>query len=581
MATMIPSVISPEVKSNAEKRIFEWFKNAPNTDDWIVLHSLGISNHNKVLYGETDFFVLAPGMGLFALEVKGGRVKRQNGIWYFTNKYGKTDSKERGPFDQAKDGAFSIIDAIKRERDNSHFNVGEVFFSFGVMFPDIEYTASGTDQEQWQVFDSRNEKNVKEYIIHLSKMAQRKWINLYGNFNKEKLPTRKDVKYIASILRGDFDCALSINAQLQHAEESLLKLTKEQYRCIDQIDDNPRCLIQGAAGTGKTLLALEEAKKSAAKGEKVALFCFNSNLAEWLNYYFVNIAEELRPSYVGTFHRYMRQVADTHGLSERPPSDLEEQQLYYKSILPNKILDLIDDEDKFDKIIVDEAQDLISIEYISVFDACIKKGFERGKWTMFGDFSMQAIYSDGMTGAEMKEMLEEFTSFIKFKLTQNCRNTKQICDEIETITGFVPPSDLWVRVEGPPVNYITFASEDEEKEKLEKLLAQLIDSHVDPSNITLLSSVKRENSIVDSLKNKKKIHNFKAEGNTGITFSTIQAYKGLENSVIIIADVEHYDYEKLMYVGLSRARTGLYILESDNAHKQYLELTKRRLFGGR
>ena len=114
MATMIPSVISPEVKSNAEKRIFEWFKNAPNTDDWIVLHSLGISNHNKVLYGETDFFVLAPGMGLFALEVKGGRVKRQNGIWYFTNKYGKTDSKERGPFDQAKDGAFSIIDAIKR-----------------------------------------------------------------------------------------------------------------------------------------------------------------------------------------------------------------------------------------------------------------------------------------------------------------------------------------------------------------------------------------------------------------------------------------------------------------------------------
>ena len=36
MAKMIPSVISPEVKSNAEKRIFEWFRDDPKTVDWIV-----------------------------------------------------------------------------------------------------------------------------------------------------------------------------------------------------------------------------------------------------------------------------------------------------------------------------------------------------------------------------------------------------------------------------------------------------------------------------------------------------------------------------------------------------------------
>ena len=79
MAIMIPSVISPEVKSSAERKIFEWFQNAPGTDKWIVLHSLGITTHNKVIYGETDFLVLAPQLGIFALEVKGGRVKRENG----------------------------------------------------------------------------------------------------------------------------------------------------------------------------------------------------------------------------------------------------------------------------------------------------------------------------------------------------------------------------------------------------------------------------------------------------------------------------------------------------------------------
>ena len=83
MAIMIPSVISPDVKSNAEKHIFKWFQKAPGTEDWIILHSLGVSNHKKVIHGEVDFFALIPEMGIFALEVKGGRVRRQNGIWSY------------------------------------------------------------------------------------------------------------------------------------------------------------------------------------------------------------------------------------------------------------------------------------------------------------------------------------------------------------------------------------------------------------------------------------------------------------------------------------------------------------------
>ncbi len=100
MAIMIPSAISPGIKSNAERHIFSWLKNAPETEEWIVLHSLGITNHNRVIHGEVDFVVLVPSSGIFALEVKGGRVIRINGIWSFTEKYGYTDSKGRGPFDQ-------------------------------------------------------------------------------------------------------------------------------------------------------------------------------------------------------------------------------------------------------------------------------------------------------------------------------------------------------------------------------------------------------------------------------------------------------------------------------------------------
>ena len=577
MAIMIPSVMSPEIKSNAERKIFEWFQSAPGTDKWIVLHSLGITTHNKVIYGETDFLVLAPQLGIFALEVKGGRVKRENGIWYFTNRYGKTNSKVRGPFEQAKDGIFSIVEAMKKRVDMDHRHIPNVLFGYGVMFPDIEYTSSGIDEEQWQVFDYRDGTDVKQFIKRLADGAKGKWEALYGPLNKSKLPDAADVRYMASILRGDFDCAVAMSVQLRNANEALIALTKEQYRCLDQLDDNPRCLIQGPAGTGKTLLAIEEVKKFAARGDKVALFCFNSNLADWMSNYFDDMPESVRPQYVGTFHKYMTQVAKDADLLPVYPHDPEKVQQYYQEELPEAAaLALLESGELYDIIVVDEAQDLIRDSYLEVLSASIKKGLARGRWTMFGDFSMQAIYAAGMSGADMIEKLEDQTSFIRFKLTVNCRNTKPICKEIETVTGFKAPHDLWTKVDGPPVQYITWSTMEGQCKKLKDVLKQLENAHIKPEQITILSPRKKEDSVVSMLDGYV-VKDFKVPSGMNTTFCTIQAYKGLENTVIILTDIEAFSEEKLMYVGLSRACSGLFILESEAAKKEYDDLWVRRL----
>lgn len=577
MAIMIPSVISPEVKSSAERKIFEWFRNAPGTDKWIVLHSLGITTHNKVIYGETDFLVLAPKLGIFALEVKGGRVRRENGIWHFTNRYGKTNSKVRGPFEQARDGIFSIVDAMKKRTDIEHRHIGNMLFGYGVMFPDIEFTSSGIEEEQWQVFDSRDGSNVKQFIKRLSDGAKAKWEAHYGPISSSKFPDSADVKYMASLLRGDFDCAVSMSVQLRNASEALIALTNEQYRCLDQLDDNPRCLIQGPAGTGKTLLAIEEVKKSVARGEKVALFCFNSNLADWLSSYFADMPDAVRPKYVGTFHKYMTRVAKEAGILPAYPHDPDKVQHYYQVDLPEAAaIALLDAGELYDKIVVDEAQDLIRDSYLDVMSSCLEKGLSRGHWTMFGDFSMQAIYADGISGTKMIEKLEEQTAFIRFKLTINCRNTKPICKEIETVTGFIAPHDLWTKVDGPPVQYITWSTMEGQSKKLKALLKQLADAHISPEQITILSPRKREDSAVSMLEGYT-IKDFKVPTGNNTTFCTIQAYKGLENTVIILTDIEAFSEEKLMYVGLSRACSGLFVLESDTAKKEYDALWVRRL----
>ena len=117
---------------------------------------------------------------------------------------------------------------------------------------------------------------------------------------------------------------------------------------------------------------------------------------------------------------------------------------------------------------------------------------------------------------------------------------------------------------------------DEQCDKLRCLLQKLKDDHIAPEKITILSPKKKEDSVVAML-NDHTIRDFQIPVGMYTTFATIQSYKGLENSVIILTDIESFSAEKLMYVGLSRANFGLYILESDEAKREYDDLFIRRL----
>lgn len=582
MAKMIPSAISPDVKSHAERHLFSFFRDAPHTEDWIVLHSLGISNHNKVIHGETDFFVLVPYMGLFALEVKGGRVRRKDGVWTFTDKYGNTDSKERGPFDQAWDGIHSIVDDIKKKLDPAHQYLQNIFYGIGVMFPDVEYMTVSCDEEQWQVFDCNDGNNVYDYICRLFNGACQKWKSVYKHdVPVNKLPSVDDVRYIASLLRGDFDKALAISAQIRYSEAELVRLTDEQYRCIDQLEDNKRCLIEGGAGTGKTLLAIKEAENAVANGLKVALFCFNKNLGDWFEKSFDDNSSNLRPAFVGTFHKYLIRIIKQSGMHISFPRDDDDMQSFYSDELPEMALVALTQlrDNGFDKIIVDEAQDLITERYLNVFNRLLAGGLARGRWTFLGDFSQQAIYNTALTGTEMKDLIESRTSYIRFKLTINCRNTNTICDEIGLVTGYKAAGGVWSKVDGVPVQYLTYSDREEEKAKLESTIQDLIEGHISPKNISILSPVRKENSIVSEI-DSIEIKDYKIYSNNKLAFSTIQSFKGLENVVIILVDIESLSDRQLMYVALSRARSALYVIESDDARKEYLDMQMRRLTNG-
>ena len=575
MAVMIPSVISPDVKSDAEKRIFRWFKEAPGTEDWIVLHSLGLAYHSKLIHGETDFLVLAPHLGIFALEVKGGQVKRSaDGIWTFINRYGKETRKERGPFDQAWEGIHSIVEFIHNRLDSSHWYLKQILFGIGVMMPDIKYDAQGIDEHQWQVFDimdAQKGHDVAGFIRRLSDGAKDDWSSHYKTDVTKKLPDRNDVEYLKSLLRNEFDSVIPLNLGSSKASGQQIELTKEQYGCLDQLEDNNRLLIPGGAGTGKTMLAIEAARRFTANGERVALLCYNRTLGTWLRGALKDV--KCHPAFVGTLHSWMSSV-----IPEDMSEDTASEQEWFEDILPNKVIRKLEQEQPpFDRIIIDEAQDLIRPVYLQMFHYMLAGGFRRGKWVMLGDFSMQAIYDDELNEEKLIELLQDQTSFAIYRLRINCRNTVEICDDINLVTESGMKCNTAKAVSGPKPDWDQWTDREEEKKKLEERLSTLINNGVSMTQVVILSPVSYNRSVASQIQ-QYKIEQYVPGKKTGLTFSTIHSFKGLESQFVILTDLESVTDKRMLYVAMSRARYGLYILADEKTRNEYLQLYIRRMF---
>ena len=575
MAIMIPSVISPDVKSDAEKKIFRWFKDAPGTEDWIVLHSLGLAYHNTLIHGETDFLVMAPHLGIFALEVKGGLVRRSSdGIWSFVNRYGQENRKVRGPFDQAWDGIHSIVEFIQKRLDASHYHLKNVLFGIGIMMPDVQYSADGIDEHQWQVFDIRDAQkghDVAGWIRRLSQGAKEDWSAHYKSDAEKKTPDRNDVEYLKTLLRHEFDSVVPLNLGSSKANSQQVELTKEQYGCLDQLEDNNRLLILGGAGTGKTMLAVEAARRFTANGERVALLCYNRTLGTWLRVALKDA--KCRPAYVGTLHAWMSSV-----VSEKMSDLAEDEQDWFERILPDKVISRLEQEEApFDRIIIDEAQDLIKPLYIEMYHHMLAGGFKRGKWVMFGDFSMQAIYDNEADEEKLVDMLQDRTSFAIYRLRTNCRNTVEICDEINLVTDADMRCNKSRMVSGPKPDWDRWTNSEELKSKLSGKINELINNGVSLSKITILSPVTLDHSVVSEIR-QFDISQYMPDKKQGITFSTIHSFKGLENQFVILTDIESISDKRMMYVAMSRARYGLYILSGEDAMNEYIGIYMRRLY---
>jgi len=399
-------------------------------DDVLVLPqvSLTVPGGGRPDEAELDLVLIDPSAGVTVVEVKGGRISFTGGRWIQNGRESKRD-----PVAQAKRGR-SIL---RRALDDAGVATGSVAERWAVAVPECRLDAPGDPVlSQRQLWDALAEDRLAAM-----------YRTLVGHLDGGEQPLGEDkATFIATYLRGrDRQGRDALRAAVGEHEHRIRVHTESHRNVLAQFSRHPHVLVRGAAGTGKTVLALEAAARSAAWGQRVLLVCWNVVLGEWLRDAMRAYLDELGSPVADevtadpTGQVVVGHVAE---LAEACVGDLPDLPLseLYHDWLPDRFADLLPaaTEGEFDLVVMDEAQDL-NEAWVLAIASLVKRD---GRWFAFSD-RQQDLFD---ANAALPDFLE-----VHHELRENFRNSRQVAAfaaqfgdvEVDCVSG-----------DGPPVRYV-------------------------------------------------------------------------------------------------------------------------------
>lgn len=573
MARMRPELREEQLEllsSRAEAKFYRACRDQL-PDEVTVIHSASWiykDGRGKLREGEADFTIALPDGGLFAIEVKGGGVSfdATTACWSSIDHHGVAH-EIKDPFRQAQGEKYALLDQITGDPKWRNWTGQRVILGHCVMFPDLDNVQLLVSSDRpRQIIGGRAE--LQDLARWLSSVNA-----FYTESNTQPLG-KKGVQLVEDILCTSVDVLPLLRSVLDDGERVRIRLTERQAKILRTIGVRKRAVISGGAGTGKTLIAVEKARKLAADNARVLLLCYNRPLADVLA---LSLTDVPQVEVMG-FHQFCdrrRQLAyeatgrDLYREAEEAfPGDDQttrfECQMPYALALSCEILT----DDVYDAVIVDEAQDFSDEYWFSIEE--LLKDPKEGVLYLFYDPN-QALYKRHANLPVAEE---------PFYLTINCRNTAPVHEKAYAFYNGEPVDSP--ELPGPEVEFET-AELDEEQAKLIFTRCQrlLQEGKVSPENIVVLLAKAPKLGLFERLNQwilpggvkwslEQRIRNT-------IFVDTVNRFKGLEAPIVILwigSESLLRENHETLYVGISRAKHLLHVVGGSDV-KAFLSVRPR------
>lgn len=559
MITIIPELTDAqlaELPSQAEAKVYRALRDGL-TGDFVVFFQVGWilrREEEQAKDGETDFVVCHPDLGYLCIEVKGGGVGFDStcGEWFSVDRH-RQKHVINNPVHQALKAKYSIRSKLNEHQRWRDLSLSSVLRGHAVFFPDVgdANALSRPDMPSALIGCAKDLQNPKAWIDAV--------FAYWGNDASRFTPIgKRGVDVLREVFARSFVVAPLISSQLADQETRRLVLTKDQMRVLDFLRSHRRVAVSGGAGTGKTVLALEKARRLSSEGFRTLLTCYNRQLADHLS----SLCAGTQNLDVMSFHQLChRQVERANRVSGRdlvseakityPGKDLYEVQL------PNALgysLDILPD--RYDAIVCDEGQDFREEFWVPL--ELLLTDYDNSPLYVFYDDN-QNLYARAGTFPIRDE---------SFSLTTNCRNTAPIHESAYKHYKGVPvsPPDI----QGDDVQFDESPNRDLQAAKISARIVDLVARQgVAPGDITVL--------VADALHKAEYYAALRrlplprpatwleegVRGKATVLIDTIQRFKGLESPIVILWGLDTIDLsqrKELLYVGMSRAKSLLIIV---------------------
>lgn len=540
-----------------ERDVFSMLAAGPET--WVVLHSLDLAPWNRGLRTEIDFVVIVPDAGILCVEVK------SHDNITFTGDRWLPATISRSPFKQASDGRYTL----HRRLTEIAPLLKRIPIVHCCIFPRSPFDLhKNLSVQPWELMDSRAFRSFRTAAEFCSELKTRMDQSIQADANICVLSSPISDTQIDTVLKSCLPVQKrhpTKREEIQRRHEQMDKYLRDQQKPVLQLAVcNDRLIVSGGAGTGKTLIAMEVARRAAEDGRRVALVCFNQLVGEWM----CKEMEKSAPTPPNLVKgRAIRVMADLTGITI--PHDAN--RYFWETTLPQQLEERLTDPDlssvaAFDYLVIDEAQDLLARPRLW---ACLSQfligGRSRGSFAIFGDFEHQVLAERQAMQQSISE-LDSISKVPRYLLTENCRNYRIVGDTAVSLSGLGRSVYSGYRRDGGSLKNYDISFYENDRAQLDKIVHWVKDFRAQgykPSEITVLSFRSDEHSAAERLRSEG--FNLQPAWSAGSCseYASVHAFKGRENKAIILTDVAPGDREferHLFYTGMTRATESVRVL---------------------